>query len=139
MKNINEILAHIALNPNFNKINIFLDIKRFVNILPLKLKSGIKFVYIRNQTMHFVLKHQLFKVEFEHNKQTLEALLKMAKIENVNSFAFFVTNVIEKAVQEKEYIEEKYIERSFAIFENKAKDKEIYKKFEDIRTIIKEI
>ncbi|WP_228141052.1 hypothetical protein [Aliarcobacter thereius] len=89
--------------------------------------------------MHFVLKHQLFKVEFEHNKQTLEALLKMAKIENVNSFAFFVTNVIEKAVQEKEYIEEKYIERSFAIFENKAKDKEIYKKFEDIRTIIKEI
>ena len=74
MKNINEILNHITNNPSYDKLNIFLEIKRFVNILPLKLKSGIKFVYIKNQTMHFVLTHQLFKVEFEHNKDTLKAL-----------------------------------------------------------------
>ena len=39
MKNINEILNHITNNPSYDKLNIFLEIKRFVNILPLKLKS----------------------------------------------------------------------------------------------------
>lgn len=139
MKNINEILAHIALDPNFNKINTFLDIKRFVNILPLKLKSGIKFVYIKNQTMHFVLSHQLYKVEFEHNKNNLKALLKMANMPNINSFVFFVSNVVEKSVKDVEIKDEKYNERSFAIFENRAKDEKIFKKFEEIREIIKGI
>lgn len=96
MKNINQILSHIALDPNFNKVNTFLDIKRFVNILPLKLKSGIKFVYVKNETMHFVLTHQLYKVEFEHNKATLKVLLKMVNFENITNFSFFVSNVVEK-------------------------------------------
>ncbi len=90
MKNINEILNHITNNPSYDKLNIFLEIKRFVNILPLKLKSGIKFVYIKNQTMHFVLTHQLYKVEFEPNKATLKALLKMVNFENITNFSFFV-------------------------------------------------
>lgn len=136
MKNINEILNHITNNPSFDKLNIFLEIKRFVNILPLKLKSGIKFVYIKNQTMHFVLTHQLFKVEFEHNKDTLKALLKMADIKNVSNFAFFVSNSVDKPFDKNRDIYEKYIERSVGIFENRAKDEKIFKKFEDIREII---
>ena len=99
MKNINEILNHITNNPSYDKLNIFLEIKRFVNILPLKLKSGIKFVYIKNQTMHFVLTHQLFKVEFEHNKDTLKALLKMADIKDVSNFVFFVSNSVDNLIK----------------------------------------
>lgn len=138
MKNINQILSHIALDPNFNKVNTFLDIKRFVNILPLKLKSGIKFVYVKNQTMHFVLTHQLYKVEFEHNKATLKALLKMVNFENITNFSFFVSNVVEKKEQNFEQNIPKYKEKSYAIFENRAKSENIYKKFEEIRSIIKE-
>ena len=47
-----------------------------------------------------------------------------------------MTNVVEK--KEKE-LEQKpfYEERSYGIFENKAKDEKIFKKFENIRDIIK--
>ena len=137
MKNINEILNHITNNPSYDKLNIFLEIKRFVNILPLKLKSGIKFVYIKNQTMHFVLTHQLFKVEFEHNKDTLKALLKMADIKDVSSFVFFVSNSIDIPNKQSEEFDKIYAEKSDGIFENRAKDEKIFKKFESIREIIK--
>lgn len=138
MKNINEILNHITNNPSYDKLNIFLEIKRFVNILPLKLKSGIKFVYIKNQTMHFVLTHQLFKAEFEHNKDTLKALLKMADIKDVSNFVFFVSNSVDNLLRKSnQSIDEKYTEKSVGIFENRAKDERLFKKFEDIRDIIK--
>src|SRR5574344_1756457 len=145
MKNINEILNHITNNPSYDKLNIFLEIKRFVNILPLKLKSGIKFVYIKNQTMHFVLTHQLFKVEFEHNKDTLKALLKMADIKDVSNFVFFVSNSVDNLIKknsknkDKKYIKKNMVirKKSVGIFENRAKDEKIFKKFESIREIIK--
>ena len=138
MKNINEILNHITNNPSYDKLNIFLEIKRFVNILPLKLKSGIKFVYIKNQTMHFVLTHQLFKVEFEHNKDTLKALLKMADIKDVSNFVFFVSNSVDNLIKKNsENIDKKYIEKRVGIFKNREKDEKIFKKFESIREIIK--
>jgi hypothetical protein len=93
---------------------------------------------IKNQTMHFVLTHQLFKVEFEHNKDTLKALLKMADIKDVSSFVFFVSNSVDNLIKKNsENIDKKYIEKSVGIFENRAKDEKIFKKFESIREIIK--
>ena len=49
--------------------------------------------------MHFVLTHQLFKVEFEHNKDTLKALLKMADIKDVSNFVFFVSNSVDNLIK----------------------------------------
>ena len=45
-----------------------------------------------------------------------------------------VDNLIKK---NSENIDEKYIEKSVGIFENRAKDEKIFKKFESIREIIK--
>jgi len=141
MKKINEILTHIQNTPSFNKINTFLEIKRFVNILPLKLKSGIKFAYFKNDTLIFVLIHQIYRVEFEYAKRDILALLKISNFKNITKISFFVSNSVEqtkakKISQEKE-ITEKYEERAYGIFENKAKDEKLFKKFENIRNIIK--
>ncbi len=82
--------------------------------------------------------HQLFKVEFEHNKDTLKALLKMADIKDVSNFVFFVSNSVDNLIKKNsENIDKKYIEKSVGIFENRAKDEKIFKKFESIREIIK--
>ncbi|MDY3199643.1 MAG: DciA family protein [Arcobacter sp.] len=136
MKKINEILSHLKNNPEFRKINTSSLISKFIEALPLKLKKGIKFGYVKNQTLYFVLTHPVYKMEFEYNKADIKSLLKNFKIANVEDIGFFVTNVIEK----KEIIEEEkplYKERSYGIFENKAKDEKIFKKFEKIREIIK--
>ena len=136
MKKINEILSHLKNNPEFSKINTSFLIKKFIEVLPLKLKKGVKFAYVKNQTLFFVLTHPVYKMEFEYNKADIKSLLKNFKIANVEDIGFFITNVIEKKEDPKEPIPF-YIERSYGIFENRAKDEYIFKKFEKIREIIK--
>ena len=136
MKKINEILSHLKNNPEFSKINTSFLIKKFIEVLPLKLKKGVKFAYVKNQTLFFVLTHPVYKMEFEYNKADIKSLLKNFKIDDVEDIGFFVTNVIEKK-QTSEESNPLYIERSYGIFENKVKDEKLFKKFEKIREIIK--
>ena len=136
MKKINEILSHLKNNPEFRKINTSFLIMKFINVLPLKFRKGIKFGYIKNQTLYFVLTHPVYKMEFEYNKADIKSLLKNFKIANVEDIGFFITNVIEKKEKEIEPTP-LYKERSYGIFDNRAKDEYIFKKFEKIREIIK--
>ena len=137
MKKLNEILSHLKNNPEFRKINTSSTIEKFIDVLPLKLKKGVKFGYIKGQTLYFVLTHPVYKIEFEYNKADIKSLLKNADFDNVNEIAFFITNKIERKSKkiEKEIL---FKERSNGMFINKAKDENIYKKFESIRSIIKE-
>ncbi len=68
--------------------------------------------------MHFVLTHQLFKVQVEHNKDTLKALLKMADIKDVSNFVFFVSNSVDNLIQKKlgETLDKKYILKKVSEF-----------------------
>ena len=100
MKKINEILSHLKNNPEFSKINTSFLIKKFIEVLPLKLKKGVKFAYVKNQTLFFVLTHPVYKMEFEYNKADIKSLLKNFKIANVEDIGFFITNVIEKKEEE---------------------------------------
>lgn len=62
----------------------------------------------------------------------------MADIKDVSNFVFFVSNSVDNLIKKNsENIDEKYIEKSVGIFENRAKDEKIFKKFESIREIIK--
>ena len=136
MKKMNEILCHLKNNPEFRKINTQEVIQRFIELLPLKLKKGIKFAYVKKQILYFVLTHPVYKMEFEYNKSLINTLLKKAQIANVEELKFFVTNKIEKRVK-KEIKFEYYKERSYGIFENSIQDEKLHKKIEDIRSIIK--
>jgi len=137
MKKMNEILCHLKNNPEFRKINTQETIQRFINILPLKLKKGIKFAYIKRQILYFVLTHPVYKMEFEYNKSLINTLLKKAQIANVEELKFFVTNKIERKVK-KEEKNDHFNERSYGIFENPIKNEKLHNKVEEIRKIIKE-
>lgn len=136
MKKLNDILTHLKYSPEFKKINTNSTIEKLINALPPKLKKGVKFAYIKRQTLFFVLTHPVFKMEFEYNKSLIKSLLKSANIANVDDVQFFVTNKMEK---KEEVVENEpfYNERSYGIFENQAKDEKIFKTFEAIRAIIK--
>ncbi|WP_121626551.1 DUF721 domain-containing protein [Poseidonibacter antarcticus] len=136
MKKLNEILSHLKKNPEFRKINTSTSIKKFIEVLPLKLKKGVKFAYIRTQTLYFVLTHPVYKMEFEYNKADIKSLLKMGNFDNVTEIAFFVSNKIEKKEKIKKE-EPLFKERAKGSFYNQAKDGKIYEKFENIREIIR--
>ncbi len=136
MKNMSTILNHLKQHPDFRKINTNEKIQRFINILPMKLKKGIKFAYVRNEILFFVLTHPIYKMEFEYNKALIKSLLNNAHMTNINDFKFFVTNKIEKK-QEKPKESELYKERSYGIFKNHIENKKLHTLLEEIRDLIK--
>lgn len=136
MKKVNDILTHLKFNPEFKKLNTHTTLQKLINTLPLKLKKGVKFAYIKKDVLFFVLTHPVFKMEFTHNKDLIWSLLKTLGIANISDIQFFVTNVMEKKeepVEEKPYFEE----RSYGIFENYIEDKTLHHKIELIRKLIK--
>lgn len=138
MKKMNEILTHLKYNPEFKKLNTHTTLQKLINTLPLKLKKGVKFAYIKKDVLFFVLTHPVYKMEFSHNKDLIRSLIKTLGIANIAEINFFVTNVIEK---KEEITEEKpfYTERSYGIFENFIEDKQLHSKVESIRKLIKNI
>ncbi len=136
MKNMSIILNHLKQHPDFRKINTNEKIQSFINILPIKLKNGIKFAYIKNEILFFVLTHPIYKIEFQYNKALIKSLLNNAHMTNINDFKFFVTNKIEKK-QETPKENEFYKERSYAIFKNHFQNKKLYTLLEEIRELIK--
>lgn len=136
MKKLSEILCHLKNNPEFRRINTQETIQKIIELLPPKMKKGVKFAYIRKQIFFFVLTHPVYKMEFEYNKSLINDLLKKSNITNIDEVRFFVTNRIEK--KEKPYdIPDNYKERSYGIFENSISDEKLHKQFEEIREIIK--
>ncbi|MFA7091559.1 MAG: DUF721 domain-containing protein [Arcobacteraceae bacterium] len=138
MKKVNDILTHLKFNPEFKKLSTHTTLQKLINTLPLKLKRGVKFAYIKKDVLYFVLTHPVFKMEFTHSKELIWSLLKTLGIANISDINFFVTNVMDK---KEEPIEEKsfYEERSYGIFENFIEDKHLHHKIEAIRKLIKNI
>ena len=135
MKKVNDILTHLKYSPEFKKINTSQKLEKLIQVLPLKLKKGVKFAYIKKQILFFVLKHPVYKMEFEYNKEIIKSLLKKASIANVEEIRFFVTNKLEKK-EDKVVESPSFKERSYGIFQNSVKDKKLREKFEQIRKII---
>jgi len=135
MKKVNDILTHLKYSPEFKKINTSQKLEKLIQVLPLKLKKGVKFAYIKKQILFFVLKHPVYKMEFEYNKEIIKSLLKKAGIKNVEEIRFFVTNKLEKK-EDKVVEPPSFKERSYGIFQNSVKDKKLREKFEEIRKII---
>ena len=138
MKKVNEILTHLKYSPEFKKINTNEKLEKLIQVLPLKLKKGVKFAYIQRQILFFVLTHPVYKMEFEYNKENIKSLLKKASIANVEDIRFFITNKLEKK-ESKEVESPIFQERSYGIFENSIKDQALHKKFEEIRKMIQSI
>lgn len=135
MKKVNDILTHLKYSPEFKKINTNMKLDNLIQALPMKLKKGVKFAYVKRQILFFVLTHPVYKMEFEYNKEIIKSLLKKAGIANVEDIRFFVTNKLER--KEVKKVESPFFqERSYGIFENKTHNERLHKKFEEIRSII---
>lgn len=136
MKKINEILVHLKSNPNFKKINTSSQIEQIIQILDPRIKKGIKFAYIKDDILYFVLTHSVFKYELDCSKEHIKSSLKKVPNLNIKDIISFVTNKKEIKKTENKTIPT-YQERSYGIFENTLKDEKLFEKFEEIRELIK--
>lgn len=144
MENVSEVLSHLLNAPCYQKYYEVSQIHYFIRLLPLSIKRGIAFGYIKNNILFLALKHPAFKQEFYHKIALVKQLLKTYQKEkcnllNVQDIQYFVTyNAYQKEIktlQEKEP-NPSYGELSCGNFTNYAKNDKIHKIFENIRQII---
>lgn len=138
MKKLDDILIHLKQQPHLKKLNTNMILEKLISILPPRLKKGIKFAYIKHETLYFVLKHPVYKSEFEYNKQDIKALLKIIKLEDIHDIRCFVSNEVDKKYTEVKQESPSYKERSNGYFDNNTNNKKLHQTFEKIRELIKE-
>jgi hypothetical protein len=140
MKTSKSIINHMKETPIFSKLKEQDILRKLLDILPIKLKSGIKFLYIRNNILFFVLTNRIYLMEFKLQTPHLKLAIKnMRKYTDINlqidEIKFFATDRVENKIIEKEtYIS--YNELANGNFENLATDSDIKTIFEEIRKAI---
>jgi hypothetical protein len=103
----------------------------------------IKFAYIKNSTLFFVLNHPGAKQEFDNNIQSIKSALKFYNPEecaqqNIEDIKAFVTHTPTKVFKEVVHKRESYPERSSGDFPVTVHDEKLKSLIHSIQKIIKE-
>jgi len=143
MKNVSDILTSLQNKPQFSKLSHYKCINRIQTLFSPPLQKMIKFAYIKNHILFFVLNHPGAKQEFDNNIQSIKSALKFCnppecQAENIQDIKAFVTHtpIEESMLQEKE--PEIYPERAKGNFAINIHNQELKSLVESIRNIIRE-
>lgn len=142
MKNATQIINSIQNRPQFSKLSKYKCIKRIQSTFSLPLQKMIKFAYIKNRTLFFVLNHPAGKQEFDNSIQSIKSALKFYMPDECKDIEFddmkaFVTHTPTKK-HEFKIKKQIYKERSLGNFEIDIKDEKLKKLVSSIKDIIKE-
>jgi hypothetical protein len=145
MKNASDIINSIQNRPQFSKLSRFKCIDTIRLSFSPPLQKMIKFAYIKNHTLFFVLNHPGAKQEFDNNIQSIKSALKFVQPEvckelNIQDIKAFVTHTpTQKQQNEEKSIEvQTYPERAKGEFPITTEDERLQEIFKSIQTIIKE-
>ncbi len=147
MKNSNNIIIHLKNQPYYKKIKNIECFNKIKSLLPPKLSNSILFIYIKNQTLFFVLTHPGYKMEFNYNVNLIKRLLKELKKRdkncqnlNIKDIKTFVTNKINIQKTENNNKNSKiyYNERAKGNFKILTNNQKLKTRFLEIQKIIKD-
>ncbi|MFA6196983.1 MAG: hypothetical protein WC656_10115 [Sulfurimonas sp.] len=142
MKNASQIINSIQNKPQFSKLSKYKCIKRIESVFIPALQRMIKFAYIKNDTLFFVLSHPAGKQEFDNNIQSIKSALKFHMPEEcketlINDIKAFVTHTPIKQAVEEQKKEMKYRERATGNFSVTIDDEKLNTLVKSIQDIIK--
>ncbi|MFT7860510.1 MAG: hypothetical protein ABXS93_06205 [Sulfurimonas sp.] len=146
MKNANDIIKTLQNQPQFSKLSHFHCIKKIQSLFTLPLQKMVKFAYIKNQTLFFVLNHPGAKQEFDNNIESIKSALKFVtpdecKEFSINDIKAFVTHtptLKQKAPQAKGDTAPSYRERASGEITVQITDEKLNTLVKSIFNIIKE-
>ena len=144
MKNASQIINFIQNKPQFSKLSKYKCIKRIESIFTPALQRMIKFSYIKNDTLFFVLSHPGGKQEFDNNIQHIKSALNFHTPEEcretlINDIKAFVTHTPTKQTHTEVKKEVKYKEQSSGNFTINIHDEKLNQLIKSIQNIIKEM
>lgn len=136
MKDISQIISLIKSQRNFVKLNSSEGFDKILKQLPPNISNGVDFLFVKNDILFFVLKHQIYKVECEYNRVTIKNLLTLVQEIKASRVEFIVTNKKPQVIQKVQKLAT-YEEKSDGEFENYFEDIKMQEIFEKIRSQIK--
>jgi hypothetical protein len=145
MKNARDIINSLQNRPQFSKLSRFGCIDRIRHSFSAPMQKMIKFAYIKNETLFFVLNHPGAKQEFDNNIQSIKSALKFVKPKeceslNIQDIKAFVTHtpLRRQEDQEEKITAPHYTERASGDFAITTQDEKLQAIFQSIQSIIKE-
>lgn len=146
MKNSTDIIKNLQNQPQFSKLSHFSCIKKIQSLFNAPLQKMVKFAYIKNKTLFFVLNHPGAKQEFDNNIQSIKSALKFVTPDECKEFLIddikaFVTHTPSFALgmsQIKKDTAPSYPERASGTLEVTIHDEKLNQLIKSIFDIIKE-
>ena len=143
MKNVSDILNSLQNKPQFSKLSHYKCISKIQSLFSPPLQKMVKFAYIKNNTLFFVLNHPGAKQEFDNNIQSIKSALKFynpdeCQANSIQDIKAFVTHTPAKVFTLEKIKVQRYPERSSGEFEINIHNQELKSLVESIQNIIKE-
>jgi hypothetical protein len=143
MKNACDIINSLQNRPQFSKLSRFGCIDKIRLSFSAPLQKMIKFAYIKNNTLFFVLNHPGAKQEFDNNIQSIKSALKYVQpqeckeldIQDIKAFVTHTPSRKQPITEKKE--PQTYPERAKGNFKITTEDAKLRQVLESIQTIIK--
>ncbi len=143
MKNSKYIINHLIHKPQNSKILQKMCFEKLKSLLPPRLTRAILFMYIKNNTLFFVLNHPGMKMEFDYKNNLIKSILKKIKdldtdCQNIeiDEVKTFISNKIE-ILNSNPKPPRFYREKSDASFDILSKNRDIKEIFQKIKEEIK--
>ena len=143
MKNAGDILNSLQNKPQFSKLSHYKCIERIQSLFSAPLQKMVKFAYIKNNTLFFVLNHPGAKQEFDNNIDSIKSALKFCNPpecadETITDIKAFVTHTPIKKFSLQVPKVQTYEERAKGEFDINIHDEKRRLLAESIKNIIKE-
>jgi len=145
MKSASDVIRSLQNRPQFSKLSHFKCINTIRSTFSRPLQKMIKFAYIKNGTLFFVLNHPGAKQEFDNNIQSIKSALKFVKPKECDALAItdikaFVSHTLlpKQGQTVAPKLPQTYPERAKGAFEITTEDEKLRSLLESIREIIKE-
>ena len=143
MKNATQIITALQNKPQFSKLKKYKCINKIQSMFMPSFTRFVKFAYIQNNTLFFVLNHNAGKQEFDNNLQSIKSVLKFhtpteCEESPILDIKAFVTHTPTKKAQPVVIKKQYYKERASGEAEVKIHDERLNKLVTSIQNIIKE-
>ncbi len=143
MKKVDTVLTHLLSQPVYAVLKQQKCFRLIKKALPATLQRGVLFIYVKNKTLFFALKHPAYKMEFDYKLSIIKNLLTTLppiqeacseyEIQHVKTF---VSKFAAKPKEAKDTVPY-FKERASGDFEIKCKNKALGKEFEALKKTIR--
>jgi hypothetical protein len=145
MKRACDILKSLQNKPQFSKLSSYRCIDRIRHSFSPPLQKMIKFAYIKNSILFFVLNHPGAKQEFDNSIQSIKSALKFVtpkeceamQITDIRAFVTHTPTPKREEISLQAQTIPYYKERAKGEFKICVKDEKLYNIFKSIQEIVK--